>query len=84
MKNQHLFEYRLFSAIFDTQQSNHDVVVVIVTSFSMLLVLLLRDFVPLYYIMPSLVVIGQQIKEKRRGAQCVPLLQPIWYQNTPA
>ena len=33
--------------------------------------------------MPSLVVIGQQIKEKGIGAQCAPP-QPIWFQNTPA
>ena len=26
MKKQHLFEYRLFSAIFDTQQSKDDVI----------------------------------------------------------
>ena len=32
MKKQHLFEYRLFSAVFDTQQSKDDVIGVIVTS----------------------------------------------------
>ena len=48
-KKQHLFEYRLFSAIFDTQQSKDDVIDVIVTSFWILLVLPLRDFVPEYY-----------------------------------
>ena len=33
MKKQHLFEYRLFSGIFDTQQSKDDVMGVIMTSF---------------------------------------------------
>ena len=33
MKKQHLFEYRLFSAVFDTQRSKDDVIGVIVTSF---------------------------------------------------
>ena len=33
MKKQHLFENRLLSAIFYTQQSNDDVIGVIVTSF---------------------------------------------------
>ena len=33
MKKQHLFEYGLFSAIFDAQQSKDDVIGVIVTSF---------------------------------------------------
>ena len=47
-KKQHLFEYRLFSAIFDTQQSKDDVIDVIVTSFWILLLLPLRDFVPEY------------------------------------
>ena len=32
MKKQHLFEYRLFSAVFDSQQSKDDVIDVIVTS----------------------------------------------------
>ena len=32
MKKQHKFEYRLLSAIFDTQQSKDDVMDVIVTS----------------------------------------------------
>ena len=32
MKKQHLFEYRLFSVVFDTQQSKGDVIGVIVTS----------------------------------------------------
>ena len=32
MKKQHLFKYRLFSAIFDTQQSKDDVIYVIVMS----------------------------------------------------
>ena len=31
MKKQHLFEYRVFSAIFDTQQSKDDVIGVIET-----------------------------------------------------
>ena len=46
MKKQHLFEYRLFSAIFDTQQSKDDVIGIIVTSFFISLLLLLRDVVP--------------------------------------
>ena len=46
MKKQHLFEYRLFSAIFDTQQSKDDVIGIIVMSFLISLLLLLRDFVP--------------------------------------
>ena len=33
MKKQHLFEYKLFSAIYDTQQSKDDAIGVIVTSF---------------------------------------------------
>ena len=33
MKKQHLFEYRLFSAIFDTQQRKDDVIGVILISF---------------------------------------------------
>ena len=33
MKKQRLFEYRLFSAIFDTEQSKDDVIAVIVTHF---------------------------------------------------
>ena len=33
-------------------------------------------------IMPSLVVIGQQIKEKRRGGGDVVPPQPIWFQKT--
>ena len=33
MKKQHLFEYRLFSAVFDIQQSKDEVIGVIVTSF---------------------------------------------------
>ena len=48
MKKQHLFEYRLFSAIFDTQQSKDDVIGVIVTSFWISLLLPLRDSVPWY------------------------------------
>ena len=32
MKKQHLFEYRLFSAVFDAQQKKDDVIGVIVTS----------------------------------------------------
>ena len=48
-KKQHLFEYRLFSAIFDTHQSKDDVIDVIMTSFWILLLLPLRDFVPEYY-----------------------------------
>ena len=46
MKKQHLFKYRLFSAIFDTQHRKDDVIYVIVTSLSILPILLLRDFVP--------------------------------------
>ena len=33
MKKKHLFDYRLFSAIFDTQQSKDDVIGVIAMSF---------------------------------------------------
>ena len=59
MKKQHLFEYRLFSAIFHTQQSKNDVIGVIMTSFW------------ICTIMPSLVLIGQQIKQKqKRGTMC--------------
>ena len=43
MKKQHLFENRLFSSIFDTQQSKDDV---IVTSFWICLLSTLRDFEP--------------------------------------
>ena len=32
MKKQHLFKYRLFSAVFDARQSKDDVIDVIVTS----------------------------------------------------
>ena len=46
MKKQHLFEYRLFSAVFDTQQSKDDVIGIIVTSLWIRLLLPLRDFVP--------------------------------------
>ena len=46
MKKQHLFEYRLFSAVFDTQQSKDDVIGIIVTSLWICLLLPLRDFVP--------------------------------------
>ena len=42
MKKQHLFYYRLFSAIFDTQQSKDDVIMD-------LCLLHLRDFVPYYH-----------------------------------
>ena len=49
MKKQHLADYRLFSAIFHTQQSKNDVIGVIVTSFWIRLSLTLRDFVPYYY-----------------------------------
>ena len=49
MKKQHLFKYRLFSAIFDTQQGKDDVIFVIVTLLSICLLLFLRDFVPYYY-----------------------------------
>ena len=31
MKKQHLFEYRLFSEVFDTQQNKDDVIGIIVT-----------------------------------------------------
>ena len=46
MTKQHLFEYRLFSAVFYTYQSKDDVIGVIVTSLWNLLLLPLRDFVP--------------------------------------
>ena len=46
MKKQHLFEYRLFSAIFDTQQSKDVVICIIGMSFWISLLLPLRDFVP--------------------------------------
>ena len=46
MKKQHLFEYRLFSTIFDTQQSKDDVIGIIVMSFWISLLLPLTDFVP--------------------------------------
>ena len=46
MKKQHLFEYRLFSAVFDTQQSKDDIIGVIVTSLWILFLLPFRDFVP--------------------------------------
>ena len=49
MKKQHLADYRLFSAIFHTQQSKNDVIGVIVTSFWIRLLLSLRDFVPYCY-----------------------------------
>ena len=50
MKKQHVFEYRLFSSIFDTQKhSKDDVISVIVTSFWIFVLLPLRDFVPQYY-----------------------------------
>ena len=81
MKKQHLFKYRLFSAVFDTQKRKYDVIDVIVTS-------LWFDYYCFWEILcysttiPTLVVIGQQIKEKRRGTQCPPP-QPIWFQNTP-
>ena len=45
MKKQHLFQYRLFSAVFDTQQSKDDVINVIVTSLWIWLLLLSRDFI---------------------------------------
>ena len=32
MKKQHLFEYRMFSAVFDAKQSKDDLIGVIVTS----------------------------------------------------
>ena len=46
MNKQHLLEYRLFSAIFDTQQSKDDIIGIIVTSFGIWLLLPLKDFVP--------------------------------------
>ena len=49
MKKQHLFKYRLFSTIFDTQQNKHDVMYVTVTSLTIRLLLPLRDFVSQYY-----------------------------------
>ena len=46
MKKQRLFKYRLLSAIFETHQTKDDVIYVIVTSLSILLLLFLRDSVP--------------------------------------
>ena len=43
----------------------------------------LRDFVS-STIMPSLIVIGSQIKEKQRGSTMCPPPQSIWFQKTPA
>ena len=45
MKKQHIFEYRLFSAIFDTQQSKDDAIDVTVTSLWICSLLPFRDFV---------------------------------------
>ena len=67
MKKQHLFEYWLFSAIFDTQRSKDDVIGIIVTSVWIWLNCFWEILCHIT-IMPSLVVIGQQ----------------IWFQNTPA
>ena len=76
MKKWHLFEYRLFSANFDTQQSKDDVIGVIVTSFWILLLLFLRDFVPYYY---HAKFGGDWTTNKREteGAQCA--LPPSLY-----
>ena len=46
MKKQQLFEYALFSEVFDTQQSKDNVKGVIVASLWICLLLSLRDFVP--------------------------------------
>ena len=75
MKKQHLFEYKLLLAVFDTRHSKDDVIGVIVTLVWISLLLPLRDFAP------SLVVIGQQIKEKRRGHNVPP--QHIGFQIDP-
>ena len=87
MKKQHLFEYRLFSAIFDTQQSKDDVIGVMVTSFWIchsdvildLLLLFLRDFVPYYYHAKF----GGDWITNNGEMECAPS-QPIWFQNTRA
>ena len=82
MKQQHLFKYRLFSAVFGTQQRKDDV---IVTSLWILLLLFLIDFVPQYYH----ATFGFNWRtnkgetEGTRGASC-PSPQRIWFQNTPA
>ena len=87
MKKQHLFEYRLFSAIFYTQQSKDVVIGIIVMSFWISLLLPLRDFVPLDnkgetcppppppdYMVPKYPSVNKVNYNKQKT---------IWYQNTP-
>ena len=79
MKKQHL-KYRLFSAIFDTQQSKDDVIGVIVTSF-WICFYCPWEILCHSTIMSSLVVPrGSSFTEG--DTMCPP--RPIWYQNTPA
>ena len=68
MKKQPLFEYRLFSAIFDTQQSKYDVIAVSDVILDLTFTALER------FCAPSLVVFKQQIKEKQRGDTMCPIL----------
>ena len=75
MKKQHLSKYRLFSAIFDTQQSKDDVIM------DLTFTALERFCATILAFHVSLVVIGQQIKEKRRGHNVPP---PACMQNSPA
>ena len=81
MKKQYLFEYRLFSPIFDAQQSKDDIIGVIVTSFWVSLLLFLRDFVPYYY-HAEFGFDCTTNKGETEGGTCLP--KPIWSQNTPA
>ena len=61
MKKHHLFEYRMFSVIYDTQQSKDDIIYVILVSTFI--------FFERYcaIVLSCQVVIRQQIKEKQRG-----------------
>ena len=77
MKKQHLFEHGLFSAIFDTQQSKDDFICVIVTSFRICLLLILRNFVPYYY---HAKFGGNRTSNKgeMEGAECPPPPPPAY------
>ena len=65
--------FKIFSAIFDTEQSKDDVIDVMVTSLTILLLLILRDVVLEYQ---HAVFSGNwtKIKEKRKGEQSAPSL----------